>query len=401
MGSATVLVTYDESSAATPTQLARAAADDALVFLLPDQVPPQVRGLLGLLGDVVDWADQAAVERLRPDAVVTFAETLVAPTADLAAGWGLPGLAPDLARVVQDKVYQRRQLREAGVDHVRFAAVDDIVCLPEGVALVGMPCVVKPRRGTGSRWAYLVRSEDDRAAMLADLAARRPVIDGWIVEEELRGTAPEGYADYVSVEVLARADGPVPLLVTSKLPLAPPFREQGGVAPSVLAGPRLADVQDKACAAVAALGLTTGLAHVELKLTEPEVHLLEVNPRLGGYQENLAEAAGCASLVRIAYDAALGRPLPEGPLPAGAVGWWFAPSAPMDQQRVAAFTGTDIVRALPDVLRVHQRVAPGTEIDWRRGWGQYLALAEGRSGSAEAALATIATVAKTFVAEYG
>jgi biotin carboxylase len=107
----------------------------------------------------------------------------------------------------------------------------------------------------------------------------------FLVEEEISGKnwhEHQRFSYQVSVESLAHGDTIRHLSVTSKLPLAPPFREVGHVMPALLSGEQIRRIEGVAADAIRALGLTTGAVHTELMLTAEGPVILEVNGRLGG-----------------------------------------------------------------------------------------------------------------------
>lgn len=112
-----------------------------------------------------------------------------------------------------------------------------------------------------------------------------------IVEEYLPGRDDQPLGDYVAVEC-AVDGGVVALAVTGKLRLLPPFRETGQFWPARLPADEREEIIDLAVAALEALDVRTGLAHVEIKLTPAGPRVIEVNGRLGGLQVDLAQRPG-------------------------------------------------------------------------------------------------------------
>lgn len=389
-------------SAASPTQIASAAGVDEIAFLVPrgSGLSAEYRAVLAAFGTVLDWEDESVAERWCPDGITTFSENLLIATAELAEQLGLRTSHSAAVRLCGDKAAQRKRWHDAGLDRTRFVEVSSPDALAAAVVTVGLPCVVKPRRGTGSRNVFRVENDAALTQMLAALTGEDRPAEGWIVEELLSGVEPPRLADYVSVEVVADGASVLPLAVTSKLPMQRPFREQGGFVPGQVDAATAVAVTELAAAAVTALGLTHGLAHVEIKLTQSRPSLVEVNPRLGGYQENLVGSAGGRSLVRVALDSALGRPLPKAPLEFEATGWWFAPSAPVEARAVRRVAGFREISKWPCVAKAHLRAPAGTVLDWRAGWGQYVALFEGASPSADEALDTIDEIRARLVCEF-
>lgn len=64
--------------------------------------------------------------------------------------------------------------------------------------------------------------------------------------------------------------------------LTPRAQETGTNVPSTLSPEKQAELIDMATVSLAALGLTHGVQHTELKYTSRGARLLEVNPRMGG-----------------------------------------------------------------------------------------------------------------------
>jgi len=62
----------------------------------------------------------------------------------------------------------------------------------------------------------------------------------------------------------------------------PYFNETWGVCPSVLPKEQQAALKDLAVKSVEAIGITSGVLHVECKMTSTGPHLIEVNARMGG-----------------------------------------------------------------------------------------------------------------------
>lgn len=396
------MVAYDELSAASPTQLACAAAElgCALAFAVPaGRVSADHYALLEVIGTVIELSDSAAIRNWAPDGVVTFSEDLLEVAATLGADLGL--LAPSLTavRTCRDKAEQRRHWHADGIDRTRFAVAKSWTGVADAIATVGYPCVLKPRRGTGSRNTWRLDSAEAFCALPETIDPDGTGL-GWIVEELLVGFGGERLGDYISVETVSDGATTVVLAVTAKLPLASPFREQGGILPAEVS----TDVREAAAQlardAVRSLGLRHTLAHVEIKLTEPQLSLIEVNPRLGGYQENLALLAGGTSLVRIGMEAALGQQIPQRPLAFDSTGWWFAPSAPPAAQVMRSVCGMDEIRSWPEIKRAHLRVADGSPLDWRAGWGQYIALFEGAAPDLDQALDVVDRIAACLDCEY-
>jgi hypothetical protein len=292
-------VVYDEG-AASPLEIAQGLRSMGTVqFVVPDSA--HVRNAMPLLrecGEVVMLDDAS----LRADAVLTFSERMLPHAARLAQALGLPGHSPQTVHALTDKVQQRQVLREASVDSVRQRAITDPAKLADAVAEIGLPAVVKPAHGEGSRCTFALTCAQDVTAAMNALTAG----EVFVVEEMLEGQTDARFGDYVSVESVVVHGRVRHAAVTGKFPLAAPFRETGQIWPTHLGPGETREVTDLAEAALRCLGVRWGVCHTEIKLTGAGPRLLEVNGRLGGFVGELARRALGLDLIEVAGVVALG-----------------------------------------------------------------------------------------------
>ncbi|HEV3172571.1 MAG TPA: ATP-grasp domain-containing protein [Actinocrinis sp.] len=377
----TVLVVYDVGST-PPTRLAEAAGrlGCSLVFVCSRPFSAhveQIRPLLEMCGAVVDVPQDAdareaaaLVAPLRPAGIVTFAESRVGATAELAAALGLP--YQDVADIpaITTKAAQRERLRDAGIDEVRCVRVERADQADEALARVGLPAIVKPDLGVGSRSTVLVHTAEEFHRIIAELlddhegGAREAQV---VVEEAFVGReTPSPWGDYVAVDTLSR-DGVVePIFATGKFAPAEPFRERGGYGPPVLPAAELAQVEKLAVRAVQALNIRHGAADVEMKLTPNGPRVIEVNGRLGGWVDDLAVRSGIGRLAEAVLSQVLG--LPAVPVvKAQRIAYNYVAASPVAATRVRALSGLAKLRKLDGVERVTVLKRPGERVDWRLG----------------------------------
>lgn len=239
------------------------------------------------------------------DGVLTYSELCVTSAADTAERWQLPGLTLATARTLRSKLAQRRRLAETGCDIVPFRSARTGGEVLAAVDALGMPAVIKPDRGWGSRDVRLISNGAELAAVSAAVDSGEP--GGYVVEQYLRGRKEFPFGDYVSVEVLMAAGEPVVLAVTGKYPLIPPFREVGQFWPSHLPSAERREICNFVLRAVQALEIGVGALHVEVKLCEDGPHIIEVNGRVGGYVPEMLESGADVNLIELAARAALGE----------------------------------------------------------------------------------------------
>ncbi|RSO42011.1 carboxylase [Streptomyces sp. WAC 06725] len=251
----------------------------------------------------LDEAGRALAQRHRLAGVVTWTEWYLVPVAHLARQLALPADAVAVMRNYRDKGAARTLFARHGVPSAASVSVNTWAEAVDAAGRIGYPVVLKPAAHAASIGVIRVDSEQELntayafAAQAADCSAESRQV---LVEEYLDG--PE-----VSVECVTHGGQTTAVAVTRKtLGPAPYFQE---IAHSVDArDPLLAMVAPVATAAVQALGLTSGIQHVEIRLVQGRPRLIEVNARIGGdLIGDLVHRATGIDLPRAAADLACGR----------------------------------------------------------------------------------------------
>lgn len=284
------------------------------VVLIDDTKPTWNRPYL-VDSVVVDLTDSRAVlegartldARRRISGVMTWDERRLAVTALCAEELGLPHNPSATVAACRDKHLSRTLFAEHDVPSARSVLVRSLEEAQKAAAKVGWPVVLKPRSLAGS--IGVMRADDPEAVSRAwqtVAGARMPGVpesDDVLVEEFLSG--PEISVECVTHEGRSRA-----VAVTRKrVGMDPYFEEVGHTvqADDVLARDD-SHVVAVALQALTVLGVTTGVSHVELRLTDSGPRLIEVNARLGGdLIPHLVHLATGVDLSRAAAETALGR----------------------------------------------------------------------------------------------
>ncbi|MET9881685.1 ATP-grasp domain-containing protein [Streptomyces sp. NPDC006430] len=304
-------------------------------------------------------ASAALLRPFSPDAVLTFSESKQAVTAELAERLGLPYHTPATVELLRDKFAQRRRLRERGVDSVRSYLLHRPQEWAQAVAAVGLPAVLKPSSGEGSRSTHLVEDAGEGAELVERLLSGERAETSLVLEEYLRGRDCGRFGDYISVES-AVTDGRIShWAVTGKFPLAPPFREVGNLRPAPLPDSERTEALDLVSAALEALGVTTGVTHTELKLTPDGPRIIEVNGRLGGWQTQLARLGGGMPAVERAGRVALGEDVSRVRADEDQVVFVRFVPAPPDGGTYVSMRGLRAAQALEGVANVVIPFSPG------------------------------------------
>jgi S-sulfo-L-cysteine synthase (3-phospho-L-serine-dependent) len=364
-----VLALVESNTTGTGRMFAAAARERGLRPVLlssrPERYPWVVEdGVDVAWADTNDAAAVAAGARAVAEGgglagLVTSSEYFVAVTARATTRLGLPGPDPGAVERCRDKRLQRAALAGSGVPVPAFAASVTSEEAVEAATAVGLPVVVKPVDGTGSRGVRLCDTGDEvrrhTAALLADRRDERgqPTLPAVLVEEYVEG--PELSVETFGTEVVG---------ITAKYLGPPPWFVEIGHDYPVAAE----DVGAVALAALDALGLGFGPAHTEIRLGARGPVVIEVNPRLaGGRIPTLVRLASGIDLVGATVDAVSGstRPLPR-PGPGHASIRFLVPSR---GGRVRRTGGVAAAAAVPGVVDVGIAARPGQRVG---GTGSFL-----------------------------
>jgi len=183
----------------------------------------------------------------------------------------LLGSEADAIARASDKATLGRRLGGLGIRHPRTLRLTRRQGLTRAAAKIGYPIVVKPARGAGSDGVSLVRDAREwrRAVSVARRVGNRGAV---ILQEYVRGIA-------ASVSVLADGHRATALSVNEQtLAGSPPFAYQGGRTPlDHELAPRAIAAALEACRGIPGL---RGFVGVDVVLSEPDVVVIEINPRL-------------------------------------------------------------------------------------------------------------------------
>jgi ATP-grasp domain len=102
----------------------------------------------------------------RIDRITGALEQLQTPLAEVRDALDIDGLRPDTARNFRDKDRMKDVLRARGVPVAKSALVHSLAELERFVGLVGLPVIVKPQAGLGTRATHRIESREDLVALV-------------------------------------------------------------------------------------------------------------------------------------------------------------------------------------------------------------------------------------------
>jgi len=289
--------------------------------------------------------------------VTTSSEYFVDVAARVARSLGLPGEDPDVLTAARSKSVQRERFAAHGVDSPVHRTVMSAADAVAAALAIGLPVVVKPISGSGSLGVRRCDTREEvagQARLLLGATAderARPAPTGVLVESYLAG--PE-----YSVEVLA---GKVRAVVAKHLDESLGFLEVGHDVPAPVDTETDAALRRSARFALAALGLTRGAAHVELRVMHGRAYVIEVNPRLAGGMIPVAvQAATGQDLIAELVAWTAGRQRPSVPDTNRCASIRFL--VPDRDGTVRAVPDPTAVRALDGVIDAAVTARPGQQV---------------------------------------
>jgi hypothetical protein len=228
------------------------------------------------------WAVRGLAERLgRPELLVGTLEELQVPLAEARGTLGLPGMDPESARNFREKSRMKTVLAAAGLPCARHRLVSTPAEARAFVAEIGLPVVVKPPAGAGARNTFRVDNPQRLEQVLAVVppSSERPtLIEEFILGEEhsFDSVCIDGRPVWHSISRYY----PTPLEVIEN-----PWIQWCVLLPREIDTPEYAPIVDAGFRALGALGMRTGLAHMEwFRRKDGSVAISEVGARPPGAQ---------------------------------------------------------------------------------------------------------------------
>lgn len=203
------------------------------------------------------------------------------PIARARESLGIHGMSAGIAENFRDKARMKDILRSAGIPCARHALATSSVEAVAAARRIGFPLVVKPPAGAGSVATYRVESEQQLRSILAmnhPSSAHPTLLEEFIVgtEHSLESISIGGQAVWHSLTNYA----PTPLDVVRN-----PWIQWCVILPREVDDPRYDDIRQAASAALVALGMDTGLSHMEwFRRRDGSVAIGEVGARPPGAQ---------------------------------------------------------------------------------------------------------------------
>lgn len=234
--------------------------------------------------------------------VVTAGTDASRAVAAIAGALELPGIRYADAEAASNKVLMRKRLRAAGIPSPDFRSVWSLKEARDAMDELCFPLVIKPADNMGARGVIKVSSREEIYAAFRHAKRYSPTGE-MILEEYMAG--PELSVDAVAWDSEVRITGIADRIIERE----PFFVEIGHNMPSALPADVLAEAQQVMIAAMGALGLHTGAAKGDLKVTSAGVKVGEIAARLSGgwMSSHTYPLHSGVNLLRAAIQIALGE----------------------------------------------------------------------------------------------
>jgi phosphoribosylaminoimidazole carboxylase (NCAIR synthetase) len=227
-------------------------------------------------------AAQTLAKKLGPvERMFGALEQLQVPLAQAREALGIEGLDAQSARNFRDKARMKDVLTAAGVPCARHVLAGNAGQAMAFAGLAGFPIVAKPPAGAGGKGTFRLESRHD----LETLLRRYPPSDDdpTLLEEFVSGTEHSFDSVLIQGQLVWYSISrymPSPLQV-----LENPWIQWCVFLPRDVSGPEFAPIREAGFKGLRALGLETGLSHMEwFQLRQGRIALSEVGARPPGAQ---------------------------------------------------------------------------------------------------------------------
>ena len=215
------------------------------------------------------------------DRLIGILEPLQVPLAEVRERFGIPGMNAETAHNFRDKARMKNVLRANGLPCARHALAESAEQARAFARDSGLPVVVKPPAGAGAKNTFRIENVEELERALRVMPPRpgAPVLfEELIVGRELSfdSVTLDGRHLFHSISHYS----PTPLEV-----METPWIQWSVLLPRDVSGPEYDDIRAAGTAALDALGLETGMTHLEwFRRTDGSVAISEVAARPPGAQ---------------------------------------------------------------------------------------------------------------------
>jgi biotin carboxylase len=242
--------------------------DNQAVLVLPDHSPVDL------------WVQHAKkMHSVHPfDTVTSFAEIDQDKASAIAEALGLNYHSSKTIAWVHDKYLMRQRLKEAGIEDIPSAFVENPGEIRDFVEQWGYPVVLKPSRGRASTGISVIHSPEDiekafrysKTASAPRLESSPLIVEPYLLGKEFSVEALSDQGEHIVLAIVEKYKDPV-----SKV-------EIGHVLPAPLSPEIEKQIEQYVANVLDALGIRFGITHTELIVTQDGPRIVETHVRPAG-----------------------------------------------------------------------------------------------------------------------
>ena len=219
------------------------------------------------------------------DGALTFWEDSIELLAKVCAKFGYTGNSLEAAKNTRSKYLMQEVMKNAGLPAIAEHLITDEKDIEEAMGRIGFPAVIKPVAGALSQFVVRVTNAEEAHNAYAYIKKNcTPEFDPIYIYNEGKFV----YQRYIdgpefSAECYIQHGIPHVVGVHEKTAMNLPFfMETGDYLPPRIDEDDADAIEEAVESALIVLGVRNSLAHVELKLTEKGVKIIEIASRMGG-----------------------------------------------------------------------------------------------------------------------
>lgn len=229
-------------------------------------------------------------------------EYFIAVTARLASRFDLPSTAAPIIETCRNKYALYLALQHSKIKYPKTKVIKNNMEIESALKEFSLPVVIKPVSGSGSVGVRACFTPSECSEYATFLLNSFP--DGILLQEYIDG-------DEFSVETCS-ASGQHHILGITKKYLSPPpyFIESGHDFPTTLSLENEKQIRTSIIALLKKINYQFGFAHIELRIKDQNIWIIEVNPRLaGGMIPMLIEKSMDTNVLKLLIDLYTNHPV--------------------------------------------------------------------------------------------
>ncbi|MFW3165014.1 ATP-grasp domain-containing protein [Pseudomonas syringae pv. syringae] len=240
-------------------------------------------------------------------------EDIVESVSAIAKKLGIRATSIEGVQNAKNKPRARALLYKDGLSNCAYKTCKSLDTLHTVIQEVGIPCIVKPAKGFAKFLTAHIKNLQDVDTFIATYHDARDQLDAVALSHVSLDFVVEQYIDgkMYSVEAAKNEHGFFPLMLTERhRSKHNDILEIGSIMAPAGFFPQEQKIFRYCDHVLACLGLDVGIFHIEIIVSDNDIDIIEVNPRLmGGALGTLYNKSTSLDIYEIVFNAYLGNPI--------------------------------------------------------------------------------------------